>query len=73
MTTDNRLAKYVLLYAGVIALAALTYAHFAEKELADKALAVCNNVAIGGVTGILGYLTAKNETNNNKDDDKYYD
>lgn len=66
MTTDNRLAKYVLLYAGTIALATLVFAHFSEKEIADKAVTVLNNVALSAVTGILGYLTAKNDAYNDE-------
>ena len=59
---DNRLAKYVLLYAAIIALSALVYAHFAEDKLADKALSIFGTVSLSGITGILGYLTAKNES-----------
>jgi hypothetical protein len=67
---DNRLAKYVLLYAGVIALSTLVYAHFADEKLADKAIGIFGTISLSGITGILGYLTAKNDAT--KDDIERY-
>ena len=65
---DNRLAYYILLYAGIISLSTLVFAYFGDEKLGDKALTVFNNVSLGAVSGILGYLTAKNENNNDDDE-----
>lgn len=64
---DNNLAKYVLFYAVVISLATLIFAFFGGEKLGEKALVAFNNISLTAVSGVLGYLTAKNESHDDDD------